>query len=191
MSPRTKIQLEENRLATETRILKSALTIFSSQGFAGASIRKIARDAGISDGLMYNYFKSKEVLALAVLKSSFQTLDETIIYDETKSPEENFKQSVNNFIDLIQKEKTKIRLLAQMGLHEKKFNQLNQATTARYEESVSKFSEIFRAMKIENPVFEARILVASLDGIVFESLLMDQPFSLEKFRENLIKKYCT
>ncbi|MCB0479119.1 MAG: helix-turn-helix transcriptional regulator, partial [Crocinitomicaceae bacterium] len=87
MSPRTAVQLEENRKATEQLILKAALKVFSIHGFAGASIRAIAKEAKISDGLLYNYFKSKEDLVFAVMKSSFSTLDSIIVNDESASPE--------------------------------------------------------------------------------------------------------
>lgn len=189
MCPRTTKQLEENRIATESKILEAALNVFSIQGINGASIRKIAREANVSDGLLYNYFKSKDELALAVMKSSFQTLDETIVNESDNSPEENFRRSVSNFIKLIQTEKIKIRLLAQMGIHAKKNELFNSATKAKYEESVSKFTSIFERMNLSNPNFEARMLVASLDGVMFESLLMDQPFDLSEFKESLINKY--
>ena len=191
MSPRTAVQLEENRKATEQLILKAALKVFSIHGFAGASIRAIAKEAKISDGLLYNYFKSKEDLVFAVMKSSFSTLDSIIVNDESASPETNFKNSVSNFFTLILEEKEKVRLLAQMGLHGKKFDLLNQATISKYQQSVSKFELIFRKMGKPNPQLEARILVAALDGVMFETLLMEQPFDVENFKKELIQKYCS
>lgn len=189
MSPRTAAQLEENRKATEQQILTAALKIFSIHGYAGASIRIIAKEARISNGLLYNYFKSKEELVFAVMKSSFKTLDTTIVYEKAETPEANFKNSVCNFFELISAEKEKVRLLAQMGLHGKKFDLLNDATISKYQQSVSKFESIFKEMGLSNPKLEARILVVTLDGVMFETLLMGQPFNIEKFKNELIQKY--
>lgn len=190
MSPRTAKQLEEKRKATEQQILTAALKVFSIHGFAGSSIRSIAKEARISNGLLYNYFKSKEELVFAVMKSSFKTLDTTIVYEKAVTPEANIKNSICNFFELIIAEKEKVRLLAQMGLHGEKFDLLNEATISKYQQSVSKFERIFKEMGLSNPELEARMLVATLDGVMFETLLMNQPFDIEKFKNELIQKYC-
>ncbi|MFA5629602.1 MAG: TetR/AcrR family transcriptional regulator [Dehalococcoidales bacterium] len=63
-----KIQTEERR----TQILDTALSVFAHKGFAGTTVKDIACSAGISDGLMYHYFPSKEKLLEAVVeKHSF------------------------------------------------------------------------------------------------------------------------
>jgi TetR/AcrR family transcriptional regulator, cholesterol catabolism regulator len=51
-------QAEERR----EQILDAALRVFSEKGFAGASIRDIAREVGVTEGLLYHYFESKEQL---------------------------------------------------------------------------------------------------------------------------------
>ncbi|MSP83859.1 MAG: TetR/AcrR family transcriptional regulator [Alphaproteobacteria bacterium] len=50
-------------LDTKTRIERAALKLFVKQGFAETSIKDIAREAGVSQGAMYNHFKSKEELS--------------------------------------------------------------------------------------------------------------------------------
>lgn len=46
--------------ATRSRILKAAMEEFMRAGFSGASLRKISREAGVTTGAFYGYFKSKE-----------------------------------------------------------------------------------------------------------------------------------
>ena len=50
------------------QILDAALRIFSEKGFAGSSIRDIAREVGVTEGLLYHYFESKEQLMQACWK---------------------------------------------------------------------------------------------------------------------------
>ncbi|NNC81038.1 MAG: TetR/AcrR family transcriptional regulator [Acidimicrobiales bacterium] len=42
-----------------TRVVHAAATAFASHGFAGTSTAAIARDAGVSEGIVFHYFGSK------------------------------------------------------------------------------------------------------------------------------------
>ncbi|MDR1758482.1 MAG: TetR/AcrR family transcriptional regulator [Bacteroidales bacterium] len=64
--PRTKEQYEKIRSEKRALIKEKALLLFAEKGFDATSISDIARAAGISKGLMYNYFTSKEDLLQAV-----------------------------------------------------------------------------------------------------------------------------
>lgn len=48
------------------QILVSAIKVFGDKGFQNATIAEIARDAGIGDATIYEYFESKEDLLLAI-----------------------------------------------------------------------------------------------------------------------------
>jgi AcrR family transcriptional regulator len=51
------------------QIMDAALRVFAKKGFARASNKDIAREAGITPGLIYHYFKSKYDLLRAVLEA--------------------------------------------------------------------------------------------------------------------------
>lgn len=53
--------------ARRSQILEAATRVFASKGFHAATIRDIAREAGIADGTIYLYFKSKPDLLLGIL----------------------------------------------------------------------------------------------------------------------------
>lgn len=72
MSPRTKEQFEEIRENRREQIMQVALELFASEGYAHCSISKLAESAGISKGLMYNYFESKKQLLAAILDKGMQ-----------------------------------------------------------------------------------------------------------------------
>ena len=46
----------------KTKILEAALNLFITKGFDGTSTAKIAREAGVSNGTLFHYFKTKEAL---------------------------------------------------------------------------------------------------------------------------------
>lgn len=70
MSPRTPKQFESIREEKMTLIMDTALQHFAAEGFHSTTISHIARHAGISKGLMYNYFSSKEELLGALINRS-------------------------------------------------------------------------------------------------------------------------
>ena len=58
--------------ATRNRILEAADRLFYRHGYHATGLDAIIREAGITKGNFYYYFKSKEALALAVLEWHFE-----------------------------------------------------------------------------------------------------------------------
>lgn len=54
----------ENKEKTKRAILAAALKLFAEKGFYNTSTRAISRKAGIAEGTLFNYFETKEDLAL-------------------------------------------------------------------------------------------------------------------------------
>src|SRR5712692_2094467 len=52
---------------TREKILQAAFTVLSREGYENTSIKDIAEEAGVAQGLVHYYFKSKQQLVLAVL----------------------------------------------------------------------------------------------------------------------------
>jgi len=58
----------------KSRIISAALKEFNDKGFLDASMRQIAKDAGIAIGNVYRYFKSKEDLFYEVVDPAYNSL---------------------------------------------------------------------------------------------------------------------
>ena len=54
----------QNKQAIRNRIIKAALNLFQTKGFDATTTRAIATKAGIAEGTVFNYFKTKEDIAL-------------------------------------------------------------------------------------------------------------------------------
>jgi TetR/AcrR family transcriptional repressor of mexJK operon len=67
------------------QILDAALDLFARKGFKGASIKELAKAAGVSPGLIYWYFQDKEGLFAALLEhqiaDAFEHVDEHVTRD--------------------------------------------------------------------------------------------------------------
>lgn len=53
---------------TRARILQAAFTVLSRQGYENTSVKDIAEEAGVAQGLVHYHYKSKQQLVLAVLE---------------------------------------------------------------------------------------------------------------------------
>lgn len=51
------------------QILKAAIRVFAQKGFTRATNKDIAREAGITPGLIYHYFENKEAVLYAIIES--------------------------------------------------------------------------------------------------------------------------
>ena len=54
----------QNKEAIRKRIVTAALNLFQTKGFEATTTRAIARKAGIAEGTVFNYFRTKEDIAL-------------------------------------------------------------------------------------------------------------------------------
>lgn len=65
---------EEKNQQTRRRILESALAEFSEQGYGASSVNTISNGEGLSKGIIYHYFPTKDDLYLACVEECFQML---------------------------------------------------------------------------------------------------------------------
>jgi AcrR family transcriptional regulator len=94
--PRTEQQLEEIRKEKRKIIIEVALELFATKGFHATSISQIAKQAGISKGLAYNYFESKNELLNAVIDQGF---DEIANFPAAKREQATTDQELITFIE--------------------------------------------------------------------------------------------
>ena len=74
MAPTRQERKEQTIRLRRQQIIDAAFKVFSEKGFATATTAKIAKEAGIAEGTIYNYFPSKRELFIAVIKNSVITI---------------------------------------------------------------------------------------------------------------------
>lgn len=82
MSPRNE---EQNAMIKDERreqILSAALKVFATRGFAATKISDIVAKAGMSHGLIYHYFKSKEEIFFELVSRALSTSGESLLVVE-------------------------------------------------------------------------------------------------------------
>lgn len=189
MSPKSNKQFEEIRELSKVNILDAALKLFSSNGYFNTSTRQIAKQAQISNGLLYNYFKSKEELLVEIVDKSFKILDNTIVSKEDLSADYQIKQTIERFFSLIESKQKLIRMMAQMGLQVGKFDFINQMISKKYKIEITKIKSLLKQINLDFADEEANLLMATLDGIMFQVLIMGDVIPTDMMKTILLKKY--
>lgn len=74
MSPRNKELNEKVKDARREQILSTALILFAEKGLAATKITDISTAAGISQGLLYHYYQSKEEIFVELLRNGYEKM---------------------------------------------------------------------------------------------------------------------
>ena len=75
---RTELNKSRSRLEQrESDIMDAATGLFAEEGFHSTSTRKIAAAAGVSEGTLFHYFGTKNVLLQAILDNFYGELIES------------------------------------------------------------------------------------------------------------------
>ena len=115
MSPRTPQQFKEMREEKMTLIMDVALEHFANEGYYRTTINHIARHAGISKGLMYNYFEGKEALLKAIIHRSVNEIYKYLDIDrDGYLSEDEFEFFVRKINVLLKEKRYFWRLLMQL-----------------------------------------------------------------------------
>lgn len=115
MSPRSPEQFEEMREERKALIMKVALEHFAKEGYHKTTISHIARHSGMSKGLMYNYFTSKESLLFEIIMRSVNEMYAD--FDRNRDgflSEEEFEFFIRRLFNMLKEKKTFWRLLFQL-----------------------------------------------------------------------------
>jgi len=131
MSPRTPKQFKEIREEKRTLIMDVALEHFAREGYYNTPISHIARHAGISKGLMYNYFKSKEDLLTEIINRSMS--DVAIFFDPDRDghlSEDEFELFIRKLFRLLRDNLPFWRLFFQLLMQSEVRKLLINATSA-------------------------------------------------------------
>ena len=162
---------KRDRQAQETRakLIETALDLFSRQGVDSTSIKDIAREAGVAQGLLYHYFASKDDLLWGVLETHIfdARLQEALQSAETRPAADVLRELAQRFNTFLGDRQPLMRLI----LREL---QTNERVRRLWEESIRRevtttLAEFLRARVASGELCPHRVEVAAhmlLYGVV-------------------------
>jgi AcrR family transcriptional regulator len=191
MSPRTPKQFEEIRHEKKHLIMDSALELFASIGYESTTISQIAIKAGISKGLLYNYFKSKEELIEDVLNHGIDKV--FALYDPNRDgvlePDE-MEFFINETFRILKENLVFWKLYYSICMQPSVYKFIKKRMDEFTKPVMKMTMEYFQAQGFENPTAEAYFFDALLDGISIDFVMAPDKYPIDKIRRELITRYC-
>lgn len=190
MSPRTSHQFETLRKDRRQAILDAALTVFANSGYHSASVSMIAKEAGVSKGLMYNYFESKEQVLLTLVNDLFDTVVDLLrITPGEVLTRERFIELIDLQIDIAVKEPQRWKLYMSLAFQPEVTPLLMETMLPKVTPFMMSMSQYFLSKGYEDPVAAMRYFTASVDGVQMHALLDPANFPVEKVKQMVIAQF--
>lgn len=172
------------------QIVKTALRLFAQRGFDNTPVSLIAKTAGVSQGLMYNFFKSKEALLEEMMGRGFAHIEESMrSYVEVQDPREAIRTHIEATISIIKKNKEFWKLLHTIRMQGK----VLESVGSRFQEVVAQvaktFEHVFKKLGVENPGLEALLFLSQIDGMVILYLQDEKNVPIDQLGQQIIKRY--
>lgn len=181
MAPRSEEQNEAIKDERREQILSAALRVFATKGFAATKISDIVAESGVSHGLVYHYFQSKEDIFNELLKRAVDSASESMLMIEniSASPIEKVRRathlimgSIADFEESAYYFLIVIHAAVMEGLDEEKKAYTNASTAA--ETMVRILSEGQKAGQVRegDPEQMATVYFSAITGLAMNKLMM-------------------
>jgi AcrR family transcriptional regulator len=169
----------------QEKILQTALQLFAKEGFYATSTSKIAKDAGVSEGLIFRHFKNKEGLLDAILKvgeERVKNLFSTIIFET--EPKFVIRNYLNILLEIAsnQEEMEFWKLQYKIKWETENYNE------HKMEPVVLTLTNAFSKLAYSAPEKEVKLLMATIDGLAMQLFLM-KSFDVKPVIDFLKEKY--
>lgn len=189
MSPRSSKQFQALRDASRQKILDSSLELFGTKGYKSTTIADIVKKAGISKGLIYHYFDSKEDI-LKQLVDFFMEGGGAKVEELLKgTPKEQLAAIIDWFFLEMRENEHQWALFLNLTVQVHDFDFIHDMATQKANGYVTMFTELFQELGYKNPTAEARILGALFDGIGMQYYVFNDKDYLEQMEQTLREKY--
>jgi AcrR family transcriptional regulator len=191
MAPKTKQQFEEIRQQSKAAIMQAALELFAQRGFDATSISQIAKEAGISKGLMYNYFSSKEELLKAIVSNALTDGKEMteVLWDESLDPKEQLIRMIRGVVDQVKDNRQYWKLMTSLSLQKDVMSGMEEMIQKGKAGIIERITMLFGQLQVEDPLKEGYILGAFLDGIMLHYIVMEENYPLEEMADYFIREF--
>ena len=178
--------MQQRSEETRTKIMDAAVKLFSTRGFAAASVDDICAEAGISKGAFYHHFESKQALFLALLDGWLHTIDHSIEASKDKTVPETFMQMTEAFPYLFETAGEGLPMFLEFWMQASRDKKVWDASIAPFRRYHKYFTSLIKKGVDEgsfvevDPQLTSRMIVATAMGLLLQSLLDPKGAKWEK-----------
>lgn len=190
MSPKTKEQFQEIRQKSMANIKQVALELFAHNGFHSTSISQIANEAGVSKGLMYNYFSGKEDLLKSIISEVIELGEQfvEIHFHSSDDPFEQIKGIIESTTYMVKTNLHYWKLLTSLIFQTDALKGVEDMIKRKQEMAIGQMIDLFERLGAKQPEKEAFYYAAVLDGMIIHYMQMEDSYPLDEMKDFILEQ---
>lgn len=190
MSPRSQEQNDAIRSRTRESLLKHALEQFAEHGYDGTSVKRIAEAAGLSQGLLYAYFPSKEALLKALFEQSMADVQGTFARAQAEAdPSERIAALLTASAETMRRNLNFWRVSYGVRMQPAVLKALGPKLGGWTRAIEKTLTGLLAEAGYEDPEMEARLLFATIDGVSQHFALNPKRYPIEAVFARVADRY--
>lgn len=171
------------------RIIAAGQTVLLRDGYDRASTNRVADEAGISPGSLYQYFPDKEAILAAVVDRYSDELASqltAVLSDRLDAPGPQLvRASLNGLLEVLSENVEYLRLVIEQ-LPRAQYGGRTEALEQRISDLVAAYLSIRKPQtKLTEPATSAWLLVRMVEHLTIQYVLEEPPIARERFLEEL------
>ncbi len=189
MCPRSKKIAEMMRGKTRKSILLAAIELFAKNGYSSTTADAIARKAGISKGLIFNHFKTKEDILFALFDEQYELIMPRFFLEhDSRPPKERIVALIDAWLDLIKSEPLLVRLSLRLNLDDQ-YRKLIRSKKAMefFDKFVAQMKSVLKEAGSDNPELDTYLFMFFFDGIVANYTVAPELFPIDAIKERMVR----
>ncbi|GAB5551984.1 MAG: hypothetical protein Sapg2KO_15750 [Saprospiraceae bacterium] len=169
--------------AKKDKILQVALERFANDGYNATATSKIAKQAGVSEGLIFRHFKNKKGLLNAIMLAAESKLNQVFapVLFET-NPAQVLRMTIELPYQIDDSDFDFWKLQYKLKW------QTEYQNPQKMQPIIDKLTWAFQSLDYSDPKLEAELLVVLMDGIAL-GIMRDGRIHYEQHLDFLFKKY--
>lgn len=184
----------EKKSDKESRLLKTAFTLFTEKGIKDTSIQDIVDNANVAKGTFYLYFKNKEDIRDVLIKKESEKLFDSALQSLSKNYISNFSDQIVFIINYVIDELSKNVLLLKFISKNLSWGVYSEAVNKIYKSQEAKNNGVYQLfikgikennIKLENPEVTLFMIIELVSSTCFNSILYKRPLPIDEYKPYL------
>ncbi len=177
-------------MSNKENILHTALRLFAEQGYDRTPTSQIAREAGVSEGLIFRHYGSKAGLLAAIIRAGVTQVDASMAaYERETDPRAAIVRHIEDAFRGVREQAAFWRLVHQMRHQPAVLETAGQQIGDFQRGVAARLGANFQALGAAHPELEALLLFALIDGIAIQYVQAPDQYPLDGVQDLLIQKY--
>lgn len=175
------------------QLTRAAYKVVSRKGYYNFTVRDIAKEAGLSTGLVHYYFKNKDDLLVSVLRVMNENLSFYLAkaLEQTNDPKEKIIIFMDEAFHLVEREKEYFHVLIDFWTQINHNERMRKANVKLYQSYRAECSKILQE-GIEKKVFKdvdveytATMIVAFVQGLIIQYIIDPNAFDYAEYNKKI------